>query len=205
MVIYSFFNGKPWEKNSFAKEVAEYISLKYPELEIDNKNIKYDFKEMNYIATLKTTQEIKFHVKDYNGSLEDDYYVSIWNTKVSNELTSLIRKKDKEGSARYFIEGISNDEMKKYKDYSLHSELSHEIQTHSKIFIYFSNDFSGSSHQLQNCYEIIEEVKEKKREANIVFFFRKSPMIVINIDQLDKVKDRKDIENFIVDIDSILK
>lgn len=190
---YCFFYGSPWDRHAFSKQVTQYISSKYPDIIIKKQQIKYDYKQMQFNSAVRTDQDVEFHIiVNYGGTLQDDFYSSIWNTRITNELDLLVKQYDNGASARFVIEGLSNDEMTKYKN-----ELSHELKASSKIFIYFSGEFSNSDDELEESFKVIKGIKSKGYGGKVVIFFQERPIIYIDYHQLQSINNAQDIKKHI--------
>ncbi|MGE6228450.1 hypothetical protein [Paenibacillus chitinolyticus] len=189
---YSYLFGTPWGKHAFSNQVTKYMVSKYPDVKVIGQSVQYEFKQMRYSSTL-TTEEIEFHVRvNNNGTLEDDYYLSTLNTKLTKVLTSLVKNVDQEGNARFIIEETNNDDKA-----ILQSELTPVLQAHSKIFIYLSKDITNDENGLQTCYKILEGIKSKKIDGNIVFFFQKLPKVFIGYKQMQEIYTAEDIKKYL--------
>lgn len=103
VIIISFFTflivhfylslyDNPYEKYRFRQKTINYVKEKYPELQIEDVSVKYEFKEMYYYSLITAKSGVNFQVKMENNHLKDNYYSSIWMTRVSKEVKGFVEK-----------------------------------------------------------------------------------------------------------------
>jgi hypothetical protein len=196
---YFQFKGTPWGKASFAKKVEVSIKAKYPKVVIKQQVVTYSFKEMNYSSIINTQSGINIHVENnYDNSLQDDYYTAIWETKVTNTITSYIQKNiESSARARFFIY-ISNDEMEQYEKYDSYAQFSENIQDKSKLFLNFSGQFEMNTDNLEKCFRVIEWIKSQNYKTTLIFYYKEKPVIRIKSKDIYNINSWQDVKKYIV-------
>lgn len=196
--IYFMFNGTPWGKLSYKALVQNYLKTNYPNLITSDIVVEYDFKNGKYYAHPTTDKGITFGIfLDYHGKLYDDYFTSVISTKVTNEVTDFVQKHYYMKSKTELNIEVSNDILlREYKQNILYSQLKPEHKSESKLFFYINSLYSGNSDLIQ-CYKIIQWLKEKDYEANLVFFFNDNSKIIIDYLNINEIMDEKDMIKFV--------
>jgi uncharacterized protein YxeA len=133
LFVYFKVNGTPCGKTQFANKVESYVLSKYPDVTIRHQEVVYSFKSMNYSSTIYTISGTYFHVStDHENEMQDDYFASIWESRVSSVVTDMIQRQiNKTAYARFVIE-TSNDKLAQYKNSKSYAEFSSKIQGNAK-------------------------------------------------------------------------
>ncbi|AZS13823.1 hypothetical protein [Paenibacillus lutimineralis] len=173
--VYTGLNGSPIEKYKYKKETITYLELKRPEIPIHRITIQYGVKEMIYYATVETTSGIMFDVRKLsNGELEDDYdYTIIWMDKVSQEITTFVKKEFNEQASVVF-------------------------KTTSQISITLHEPFQGDR-SLRQCFETIEWISSEQRTQTNISFIFDSHSIYISDKEWGSINHWRDLSKYVME------
>lgn len=182
---------------SLNKKTINYVKEKYPELQIKDVLVKYEFKEMYYYSVVETKSGIFFEVKIKDGQMKDDYYVSIWKSKVSREVEAFIQKEFSSNVDVDFIINVNEEIMKKYENYKEYSDFGFEIEGMTKMYITIRQNFQGDE-SYRKCFSVIEWIiRNQKIKSDIIFGFKDKYFLFIDTSSLEKIKKWDDLKQYL--------
>lgn len=198
LIIIFLIMGNPIERVEFKKEVKNYLSETYSNMNMRIDSIDYSFKEGDFSATVLSDKGIVFLVYENNiRKLDDNYVSSVW----INEIQTAATKKTEEivGSkvdvvVDIFING--KEIVKNVKNIPSYSNVEGKVSSSATLSV--TAAFSDNKAYSQ-IMDIIRWIKENKYYAETYFDSRDGSISIrIPPAELDKIDSEDDIKKFII-------
>ncbi|MCM3702485.1 hypothetical protein [Paenibacillus macerans] len=168
LLITIFTNGNPIEKAKFRKEIKNYLSETYSNMNWRINSIDYSFKEGDFSATVLSDKGITFLVYENNfRKLDDNYVSSVW----MNEIKTATTKKAEEivgSKAEVIVDIFINGKGIIENNNNIPSYSNVEEKVASSTTLSVTAAFSESKSYSQ-IMDIISWIKENKYYAETYF------------------------------------
>ncbi|MCD1259619.1 hypothetical protein B5M42_012330 [Paenibacillus athensensis] len=190
--------GTPREKEEFQNRVSTFLKQKYPEINITTNSVSYSFKEMNYYSTVTTGSGLTIHTTTYNDVLEDDYYVALWEQRLTDNFQDYLQRNSLLTPNVRVTINASNKEMEKYKNYTSYSEFSKEISDKTTAYLSFVQPLETNGAILQQCSQVIQWIKMENYNLNLTFVFGDNTVRGISNADMSSIATLQDVKEQLV-------